>query len=110
MGTHKTFDYDSVMPLFGRATPRDQHRAEAWRDWMHRQHPLAIISLVLGVFSLVDFGVLIVPAVVSIVLGLLALRRTRSRDDVDGARLAWIGMTLSAISLCIAIGFYTRGR
>ena len=77
---------------------------------MHRQHPLAIVSLVLGVFSLVDFGVLIVPAIVSIVLGILAIRKLRSREGMDGARLAWIGMTLSFISLCIATGFYTRGR
>jgi len=98
------------MALFGRETPHDQHRAEAWRAWMHRQQPLAIISLVLGVFSLVDFGVLIVPAVLSIVLGILALRKLRSRDGVDGARLAWIGMMLSFLSLCIATGFYMRGR
>jgi hypothetical protein len=98
------------MPLFGRETPHDHRRAQAWREWMHRQHPLAIISLVLGVFSLVDFGVLILPGIVSIVVGILALRNLRKRDGLDGARLAWIGMTLSFISLCIAVGFYMRGR
>ena len=77
---------------------------------MHRQHPLAIISLVPGVFSLVDFGVLILPAVTSILLGLISIRKLKSHEASDGARLAWIGMTLSFLSLCIATGFYMRGR
>jgi hypothetical protein len=98
------------MPLFGRETPQDQQRADAWRDWLRRQHPLAIISLVLGVFSLVDFGVLILPAIVSIALGILAIRKLRRSEGLDGSRLAWIGMTLSFISLCIAVGFYMKGR
>ena len=49
-------------------------------------------------------------ALLPIVLGILALRKLRSRDGVDGARLAWIGMMLSFLSLCIATGFYMRGR
>ncbi|HTL28504.1 MAG TPA: DUF4190 domain-containing protein [Tepidisphaeraceae bacterium] len=97
------------MALFGRPTPEDHRRADAWREWIHRQHPLAIISLVLGVFSLVDFGVLIVPAIVSIVLAIVAIRRIRTTHVHDGARLAWTGIALSTISLVIAAGVYAKG-
>lgn len=109
MGSRDPVDYDCHMALFGRPTPEDQRRADAWREWIHRQHPLAIISLVLGVFSLVDFGVLILPAIASIVLAILAIRRIRATHAMDGSRLAWTGIALSTISLIIAAGVYAKG-
>src|SRR4051812_35528060 len=103
------------MPLFGRTTPRDQERAAAWGQWLRRRHPLAIVSLVLGVFSMVELGALVVPGIASIVIGILALRQIGKGDDSvrRGQRLAWAGIGLSALSLIIAAYLYLphlRGR
>ena len=61
------------MALFGRPTEQDARKAQAYAQWMQRRNPFAIASMVLGVFSLIEFGVLIIFGVASIVLGMVAL-------------------------------------
>jgi hypothetical protein len=65
------------MPLFGRPSADDQRRAEAWRDWLRSRNPLAIASLVLGIFSLIEFGALLVFGIAGIALGVAALIQLR---------------------------------
>jgi hypothetical protein len=106
------------MALFGRPTQEDERKAQAYAQWMQQRNPFAIASMVLGVFSLVEFGVLIVFGVASIILGVIALRQLASADPTDptpkprGHRLAWGGITLSVISLIFAtiLYLYRRGH
>src|SRR5262245_22032614 len=92
--------------MFGKQTQADEERAAAYREWLARRNPLAIASLVLGILSLIEFGALLVPGVAGIVLGFIALRQI-VRTNVDGARLAWTGIVLSVISLCLAAWIYS---
>jgi hypothetical protein len=92
--------------MFGKQTQADEERAVAYREWLARRNPLAIASLVLGIFSLIEFGALIVPGVAGIVLGFVALKQI-ARTNMDGARLAWAGIALSVMSLCLAGWIYT---
>jgi len=116
------------MSLFGRPTERDERRAREYARWLQQRNPLAIASLVLGIFSLIEGGVLIVFGVAGIALGVAALvqlrraeRMTRNappaidpRTPIDlpppiktrGHRLAWSGIVLSALSLVIAVILY----
>jgi len=96
------------MPLFGRTSEQDEQRAAAWGEWLRARNPLAIASLVLGVFSLVELGALIIPGIASIILGIIALRQLRKPDNRDarGHRLAWIGIALSIASLIVAALLY----
>jgi hypothetical protein len=112
------------MALFGRQTVEDQQRAEAWRDWLRSRNPLAIASLVLGIFSLIEFGALVIFGIAGIVLGVMALGQLRRAGEdggavvereedsappvaqVHGHRLAWAGILLSALSLIIAAVLY----
>ena len=94
------------MALFGRPTPQDNARAAAWGEWARARHPLAIASLVLGIFSLIEFGTLPIFSVAGIVLGVMALRQLATRvDDASsprlGHRLAWAGVVLSTVSLIV---------
>ena len=57
------------MALFGRETEREQQRAEAWARWFRRQHPFAVASLVLGIFSLIEFGALLIFGIAGIAAG-----------------------------------------
>ena len=93
---------------FGRTSQRDEQRAIAYRDWLQQRNPLAIASLVLGVFSLVELGALVVPGVASIVLGVMALLQLRrsATPRPRGHGLAYGGIILSAISLVIAAFLY----
>jgi uncharacterized membrane protein len=96
------------MALLGRPSAEDEKRAAAWRDWVQNRNPLAIASLVLGIFSFIEFGALLVFGVVGIVLGVMGLRQLRRQaGDVSGApfghRLAWTGIVLSAVSLAMAV-------
>ncbi|HEV8292721.1 MAG TPA: DUF4190 domain-containing protein [Tepidisphaeraceae bacterium] len=92
------------MALFGRTSERDEQRAIAYRDWLQQRNPLAIASLVLGVFSLVELGALVVPGVASIVLGIASLLQLRreSPTRARGHGLAFAGIALSVVSLIIA--------
>lgn len=96
------------MALFGRETERDQQRVLEYGRWVRQRNPLAIASLVLGVFSLVELGALVVPGIASIVLGIISLRQLRREDRTysSGHGLAYCGITLSAISLVIAAFLY----
>jgi hypothetical protein len=97
--------------MFGRTSQRDEQRAIAYRDWLVQRNPLAIASLVLGVFSLIELGALIVPGVASIVLGAMSLVQLRREKgpQTRGHRLALGGILLSVVSLVIA-GFLYFSR
>ena len=106
-----------MMALFGRPTQRDQQKAQDYARWVQQRNPLAIGSMVLGIFSLIEFGVLFVFGIAGIVLGVIALRQLAAVDSNEldaktrGHRLAWGGIVLSAISLIIASVLYLmRGR
>ena len=101
------------MALFGRPSAEDEQRAIAWRDWSRARNPLAIASFVLGLFSMIEFGALFIFGIAGIVLGVKALRQLDRRgiDDASppyGGRLAWAGITLSAVSLVIAVILLSR--
>src|SRR5689334_11009503 len=100
------------MALFGRPSPQDDANARAYADWLARRNPLAIASLVLGVFSLTHLGTLIIDSLAGLVLGTLALTQLRSPVPTKphGHRLAWIGITTSLLSLAIAAVLYTLPR
>ena len=96
------------MALFGRETEQDRARAESWARWANRQNALAIVSLVLGVFSLIEFGALVIPGVAGIVVGVIALRQLSrpTQPRPDGRGLAWTGIITSVISLGCAFVLY----
>jgi hypothetical protein len=101
------------MGLFGREDERHEARAGAYADWLRRRNPYAVASLVLGIFSLIEMGVLIVPGVAGIVLGAVALVQLRDaggnsvRQD-RGIGLAWGGIITSVLSLLSAGALYFR--
>lgn len=101
------------MALFGRPTAKDDERAAAWGEWIRDRNPLAIASLVLGIFSLIEFGALLVFGIAGITLGIIGLKQLRQRapDDASpafGHRLATTGIVLSAVSLVIAAVLFSR--
>jgi hypothetical protein len=93
--------------LFGRESARDQRRVEAYREWFVRQHPLALASAVLSVFSFTHLGTLWVDEIAGIVLGVLAIRAAR-RGASGGVRLAYLGIVVGVVSLLCAIVIYTH--
>src|SRR5215207_1326250 len=94
------------MPLFGRETAEQQRRADAWREWFLRQHPLALASLVLSVFSLTHLGTLWVDEIAGIVLGVLAIRAVRRGASNKSVMLAYVGIVIGILSLICAIVIY----
>jgi hypothetical protein len=98
------------MALFGRPTPEDEAKAIAYRQWLEARNPWAIASTVLGVFSFIEMGVLIVLGVAGIVTGIVALMQLKepSPSRPHGRRLAWTGISLSVLSLVCASILYSR--
>jgi hypothetical protein len=101
------------MAWLGKPSSQDNQRAEAYRLWLGRQHPLAIVSALLGTISLLDFGVLLVFEIAGLVTGILALLQLKRIADSGtaparshGRRLAWTGISLSVVSLFIAACVY----
>ena len=99
------------MAHFGRESEREQQKAEAWATWFRAQNRCSIASLVFGVFSLIEFGVLLVFGIIGIVLGVCALRQIRAGTGSarrNGTALAWGGIVTSALSLVLAALLYAR--
>jgi hypothetical protein len=100
------------MALFGRSTPQDEAKAQAYGAWLSRRNPLAIVSLVLGVFSLTHLGTLILDSLAGLVLGAIALKQLATPSPTQstqpfGHRLAWTGIATSVASLVVAAILYT---
>lgn len=98
------------MALFGRETERDEQRAKDWAQWLNAQNPWAIASLVLGVFSLIEFGALLIFGIAGIAMGIIAIRQIRRGtlpSRPNGVRLAWGGIITSILSLIVATLIYT---
>src|SRR5687767_11346929 len=95
------------MPLFGRPSVQDQQREAFWRAWIQRQHPLALASVVLSVFSMTHFGTLWLDELAGIALGAIVLVRLRRPDESrEGRLLAWLGIIIGVISLLCACIIY----
>jgi len=104
------------MAFFGRPSNRDEVRAANWTNWFQRQHPFALASLPLSVFSLTHAGTLWVDEIAGIVLGVLALRqlaRPPAACDTgappvksEGHLLAWGGVVIGTVSLALALAIY----
>jgi hypothetical protein len=94
------------MALFGRETPREQARVEAYRRWFVRQHPLALASVVLSVFSLTHLGTLWVDEIAGMVLGVVAIR-AEQRQPARSVMLGYVGIAVGLLSLLCAILLYT---
>ena len=94
------------MALFGRESARDEQRAQAYREWFIRQHPLALASAVLSIFSLTHFGTLWIDEILGIILGVIAIRQSRRMPE-KAVRLAWVGIIVGVASLICAIVLYT---
>ena len=94
------------MAWLGRETAEEQRRAEAWRLWFVRQHPLALASVVLSVFSLTHLGTLWVDEIAGIVLGVLAIRAVRNGTSSKSVTLAYVGIVTGILSLVCAIVIY----
>ena len=108
---HPSTFIPTPMALFGRENARDEQRVAAYREWFVRQHPLALASIALSVFSLTHFGTLFVDELAGIVLGVLAIRAARRAAPGGGragVRLAYAGIVIGAVSLACAIFLYTR--
>src|SRR5438045_2967132 len=72
----------SPLPPLGRPSPKADAREAAYRNWFRRQHPFALVSLLLGAFSLTHFGTLFVDEAAGIVLGVVTLRQlARARRE-----------------------------
>jgi hypothetical protein len=90
------------MAFLGRPSQRDEERAAAYRDWLQQRNPFAIASVVLGVISLIEFGVLLVFGIAGIVCGIIALvQLSRARREAEGlpemARRAELVRSISTI-------------
>lgn len=101
------------MGLFGREDEQYEARARAYADWLGRRNPFAVASMVLGIFSLIEMGVLIIFGVAGTVLGIVALRQIRvarrqSHRRDRGTGLAWGGIITSVLSLMAAGALYFR--
>jgi hypothetical protein len=94
------------MAWLGRETAEEQQRAEAWREWFVRQHPFALASLVLSVFSLTHLGTLWVDEIAGIVLGVLAIRAVRRGASTKVVTLAYVGIMVGILSLICAVVIY----
>jgi ABC-type branched-subunit amino acid transport system permease subunit len=91
---------------FGRPSQRANQRAIAYRDWLQQRNGFAIASVVLGLFSLLEFGAVPIFSLGAIAFGIVALSQLKlSRTPARplGHRLAWTGLVLGALSIGVFI-------
>jgi hypothetical protein len=98
------------MALFGRETERERQRAQEWAQWMQQRHPLAVGSVVLGIFSLIEMGAIPIFSIGGLVIGVMALRQLRrpGSPHAHGHRLAVAGIVISSVALLAGVAIYTH--
>ena len=79
------------------------------REWLQRQNGYAVASLVLGIFSLIELGVIPLFSLGAVVTGIIGLKQLRSPEGerTQGKKLATAGLILGVISLVIGITLYS---
>lgn len=92
--------------LFGRDTPGKNERVERVRDWVHARSPWALAAGILGLVAPID-GLLILPAMAAIGMGVYGLMHLRQNPNLLGHRLCLLGMIGGTIGLCFAAFLYT---
>src|SRR5437660_745424 len=99
------------MALFGKPTREDDRKAQAWAEWIRKRHPLSIVSFVLGVFSLIEFGAIFLFGIAGVVVGAIALmqlKQAREPGPTNGHWLAVTGIVCSLASVVVAALFTYR--
>src|SRR3954453_21613999 len=76
------------MALFGRETNEEKARAESYARWVQSQNGMAIASLVLGIFSFIEFGVLWIFGIGGVVTGIIALQQLKSAPPTPSTQVA----------------------
>lgn len=92
--------------MFGRESAGSRARAERFQAWRRARSGYAVVSVLIGLLSLID-AVMIVPAVAAIVTGVLGLRDLRARPELKGRRLCIVGIVCGVISLMLAAVLYS---
>jgi hypothetical protein len=89
----------------GRPSEKDDRREQQTREWLQKQNGYAVASMVLGVFSFIEFGALPIIGIGAVVTGVIGLRQLRrpTGERKSGRGLAIAGMTLGVISLAVGI-------
>jgi hypothetical protein len=98
------------MALFGKETEEDARRAQEWTQWAQERNPLALVSMVLGVFSVIELGAIPIFSLAGFIVGIGALRQLKRGTSPQrlGHRLAWAGVSLSGVALVIGASLYLR--
>jgi len=91
--------------VFGKDLPGKEARVSAVRSWVHARSPYALAAGALGVFAPVD-GILILPALASIGMGIFGWRHLDRRPDLRGRRLCLLGVVGGMIGLSFATYLY----
>jgi hypothetical protein len=99
-----------LMALFGRETERERRRAEDWARWVQQRNPFALVSVVLGTFSLIEMGTVPIFSLGGLILGIVALRQLSRPGAAQphGRRLAWTGVAISGIALIAGTSLYAH--
>jgi hypothetical protein len=99
----------ATVALFGRETEADRVRADSWGRWARQQNVLAMVSVVLGVFSLIELNALIVSGVAGVATGVVALRQLAhpTGERISGRALAWAGIITSLLGFVGSIVLYS---
>ncbi|MFG0329279.1 MAG: hypothetical protein ACF8PN_05205 [Phycisphaerales bacterium] len=92
--------------LLGRDSPGKAARVERVREWVHARSPFALAAGGLGVVAPID-GIFILPAVASIVMGVIGWSHLNRTPHLLGRRLCALGVVGGIIGLGFAAFLHT---
>ena len=98
---------DTSPPVYGQPAPPPLYGAPLpyGTPGTGRRNGLGVASLVLGIASLPCLSLLVVPAVLAIVFGLIGRGRAKRQEATNGG-LALAGVITGSIGLLLGVGFW----
>lgn len=94
------------MGLFGKESSRDVARADAFKAWITARPGMAVVSLCLGVVSMLDAVTVIIgigAGIAAVITGYRGLAQIKREPALLGNRLCVTGMVLGVLGIALSL-------
>lgn len=101
-----TLGQSVAAPVMPYASPVSQIQGAPQLLGLRRTNGMAIAAMILGIVGIISFGMLIIPQILAVIFGHIALGQCNREPDLDGRGMAIAGLIMGYIFVGIFLFFF----